>query len=503
MLSNHSDFLKETIANPKFMNQGPATQLQQFFEKGLSDWDITRDGPYFGFKIPGEENQYFYVWLDAPIGYIASTEQWAKKTGRAKSALEYWDESSDAEIIHVVGKDIVYFHCLFWPAVLKVAKLKRPQYVHIHGHLTVNGEKMSKSRGTFINARTFLDVLDPSYLRFYYAALLGSGPEDLDFDLTTFRDRVDSGLVNNLGNLANRTLSLLARPELGKKLSTTKTEAGEKLVTDALARVNEIRDAFGRFDHRTAMKVILEIGESANKFLTENEPWKVLKKDVEAARLALTEAADIVYLLTALLDPIVPAVADKLAAQINRPKLTFKQLDGAKYPLLPRDTVIGDPSPLINRLDPEQIAKLIVPGSTPGAAPAAAATAPAPAKGAEVKKVEAAPAGPPAEIEFGDFAKVSMRAGKVLAAEKVPKADKLIKLTVDLGEGTPRTIVSGIAEAYAPEALVGKNVVVVANLKPRALRGIESRGMILTAGSGGKDLVLLDPGPVPPGAEIR
>ncbi len=490
LLSKHAAYLKSVIADPSFMNQGPAAQLGQFFEKGLSDWDITRDGPYFGFKIPGEENQYFYVWLDAPIGYIASTEQWAKRTGKAKDALEYWDEKSDAEIIHVIGKDIVYFHCLFWPAVLKVAQIKRPKYVHIHGHLTVNGEKMSKSRGTFINARPYLDTLDPNYLRFYYASLLGSGPEDLDFDLTTFRERVNAELVNNLGNLANRTLSLLARPELGKTLAKTQTEAGAKLVNDALARLPEIREAFGRFDHRVAVKAILEIGQSANLFMTSKEPWKVIKTDVEGARVALSDVADIVYLLTALLDPIVPTLADKLAAQLNRPKLTFKALEGLKYPLLDRSTSIGEPSPLINRLEAEQVDKLIVAPATPSPV--------APAKVAAVKTE-----GPPAEIEYADFAKVALRSGRVLACEKVPKADKLLKLTVDLGEGSPRTIVSGIAEAYAPEALVGKNVVVVANLKPRALKGIESRGMILTAGPGGKELVLLDPGSVAPGTEIK
>lgn len=483
LLSKHTDFLKTQIADPTFMNQGPATQLGQFFEKGLTDWDITRDGPYFGFKIPGEENQYFYVWLDAPIGYIAATEQWAQKTGRANSALDFWAETADADIIHVIGKDIVYFHCLFWPAVLKVAKFKRPTYVHIHGHLTVNGEKMSKSRGTFINARPYLDVLDPNYLRFYYASLLGSGPEDLDFDLTTFRERVNAELVNNLGNLANRTLSLLARPELGKTLAPGQTQVGAKLVGAALARLPEIREAFARFDHRTAVKAILEIGQSANQFLTEYEPWKLIKKDVEGARVALTDAAEIVYLLTALLDPIVPALADKLAAQLNRPKLTFKTLQTATYPLLTRSGVIGEPQPLIQRLEPEQLEGLIV---KPTEAPPSAA------------KAETL-----SEIDYADFAKVVLRAGKVLACEKVAKADKLLKLTVDLGEAMPRTIVSGIAEAYAPEQLVGKNVVVVANLKPRALKGIESRGMILTAGSGGKDLVLLDPGSAAPGTEIR
>jgi methionyl-tRNA synthetase len=500
-LKKHEAFLKAQLAKPGFMHPGLAAQLGQFFEKGLADWDISRDGPYFGFPIPGETNKFFYVWLDAPIGYISSTEQWAKKTGLAKDALDFWAKDADARIVHVIGKDIVYFHCLFWPSVLEVAGLKVPDRVHIHGHLTVNGEKMSKSRGTFINARPYLDLLDPNYLRFYYASLLGPGPEDLDFNLVEFRQRVNAELVNNLGNLANRTLSLLAKPELGKALAKPDEALGGELVRGALARVKEIGDAFEAFDHRAAIKAILEIGYSANQFLAKAEPWKTLKTDAEGARAVLSEAAEVVYLLTALLDPVVPQLADKLAAQLNRPKLTFAQLATARYPLLERSAPIGEPSPLINRLEEATVGALIAAPPAAAEAPKAKAEA-APAKKKEEPKAKA-PEAPPAEIEFGDFTKVSLRAGRVLAAERVPKADKLLKLSIDLGEGAPRTIVSGIAEAYAPEQLPGRGVVVVANLKPRALKGIESRGMVLTSGPGGKDLVLLDPGEVAPGTEVK
>lgn len=489
-LSKHEAFLKEQLAKPEFMNSGLATQLQQFFAKGLSDWDISRDGPYFGFAIPGETNKFFYVWLDAPIGYISAAEAWAKATGKAKSALDFWDKDADARIIHTIGKDIVYFHCLFWPSVLKVAGFKIPEHVHIHGHLTVNGEKMSKSRGTFINARPYLDLLDPSYLRFYFASLIGSGPEDLDFSLLEFRQRVNAELVNNLGNLANRTLSLLAKDKI---LAPANEAVGGTLVREALLKVPEIAAAFERFDHRSAIKAILEIGYAANQFLAKAEPWKTLKTDPEAARSVLSEAAEIVYLLTALLDPVVPALADKLALQINRPKLTFKQLQTATYPLLGRSEPIGEPSPLINRIEEAVVAQLIV----------------APPVQAVPEKVKAPaapkpPAGPVEEIEFDVFTAVSLKAGKVLAAEKVPKADKLLKFTIDLGEPEPRTIVSGIAEAYPlPESTIGKSVVVVANLKPRALKGIESRGMLLTSGAGGTDLQLIDPGDVAPGTDVK
>jgi methionyl-tRNA synthetase len=494
LLSKHEAFLRAQLKKPGFTNPGPASQLGQFFDKGLADWDITRDGPYFGFKIPGETDKYFYVWLDAPIGYIAATEQWAKKTGRG-GALAFWDQQADARIVHVIGKDIVYFHCLFWPAVLQVAGLKLPENVHIHGFLTVNGEKMSKTRGTFLNARDYLEVLDPSYLRFAIAQLIGPGTEDLDFNLTEFRERVNAGLVNNLGNLANRTLSLLARPELGKRLAPA---TGGALVTEALARVKDVARAYQGFDHRAALKIILEVGDAANRYVAQQEPWKKLKADPEGARSVLSEAAEVVYLLTALLEPVVPELAGKLAAQLGRPALTFKQLEGAAYPLLDRALPIGEPAPLINRLEEAQVARLIRVPPPAEAAPTAPAPAPAPPP-APAPAAE----GPPAAIDYADFARVVLKAGKVLAAEKVPKADKLLKLTVDLGEGAPRTIVSGIAEAYAPDAVAGRNVVVVANLKPRTLKGIESRGMLLTAGPGGAALRLLDPGEVPPGSEVK
>ena len=496
-LPKHEAFLKQQLAKPGFMNAGLASQLGQFFDKGLAEWDITRDGPYFGFAIPGEPNKYFYVWLDAPIGYIAATEQWAKKSG--KTALDYWAPDADCRIVHCIGKDITYFHCLFWPAVLNVAQLKLPSEVHIHGFLTVNHQKMSKSRGTFISAREFLEVLDPSYLRFYFASILGPGADDIDLSLQEFCQRVNAELVNNLGNLANRTLTLLTGPVLGGSLAAPEGSLGESMVQAALARVPDIIKALTSFDLRTALKQILEIGSSANQFLTQHQPWKVLKDDPVKARSVLSEAAEVVYLLTALLEPVVPALAEKLRAQLNRPRLTLKALASARYPLLDRAGPLGTPTPLINRLEEAKVGALF--GAVQDAPVATPAKKSAPAPAPEKK---AAGAATPEEIEFADFAKVSLKVGRVLACEKVPKADKLLKLSVDVGEAQPRTIVSGIAEAYAADALVGRNVVVVANLKPRALKGIESRGMLLTSGPGGAALQLLDPGQnAVPGSEVK
>ncbi len=498
-LSRHADFLLDLIGKPEFIDRGVANQLRSFFEKGLADWDISRDGPYFGFAIPGEKDKFFYVWLDAPIGYIATTEKWAKATGKAKDALEYWAKGAAARIVHFIGKDIVYFHALFWPAVLDRAGFKRPDQLVIHGHLTIDGQKMSKTRGNFITARQYLDKLDPSYLRYFYAANLGAGPEDLDLSLNDFRLRVNGELVNNVGNLANRGLSLLAGP-LEKRLAPAGDGPGRALVEQALSRVAEVRSAYERLEYRAAVKAILEIAATANQFLQAQAPWAQLKKDQEAARAVLSDAAEVAYLAGALLWPVVPKLSEKLFAQLGAPPLTFAQLQGAKYPLLDRTKPIGTPEPLIGRLEEAQVNSLRD-GATPPEAPKAApAPAPAPQPAAAAAAAAAAAGG---DIDIADFGKVQLKVGKILAAERIPKADKLLKLSVDLGEGAPRTICSGIAEAYQPEQIVGRSVVVVANLKPRTLRGIESRGMILTAGPGGKDLSLLDPGNVPPGSEVK
>jgi methionyl-tRNA synthetase len=511
-LSRHADFLQQLLKRPGFIHSGLATQLQGFFEKGLADWDISRDGPYFGFAIPGETDKFFYVWLDAPIGYIATTEKWAKETGKAQSALDYWGPESKARIIHFIGKDIVYFHALFWPAVLNVANIHGPDELKIHGHLTVNGEKMSKSRGTLVAARTYLDNLDPSYLRYFYAANLGPGPEDFDLSLKDFRLRVNGELVNNVGNLANRGLTILAGP-LEKRLAPGKDGPGKALVEAALARVPEIREAFEKLEYRNAIKAIVEIAQSANGFLQSQAPWAKVKTDPEAARADLSDVADIVYVLGALLSPVIPRVTEKLFKQLGAPPLTFQALEKARYPVLDRSQPIGTPEPLLPRLEEEKVNALVPP------APAEPAKE-APKKGEKkMDKAEKKPAEAPTtqaspgagagagaatgEIEYDDFAKVVLKVGKLLAAEKVAGADKLLKLSVDVGEEAPRTIVSGIAQAYAPEQLVGRRVVVVMNLKPRKLKGIESRGMLLTAGPGGKDLSLLDPGDMPPGSEVK
>jgi len=499
-LSRHQEWLHELVRSPGFLHPAVANQLQAFFDQGLQDWDISRDAPYFGFPIPGEKDKFFYVWLDAPIGYVSATEKWAKDSGKARSAMDIWAEDSDTEIRHVIGKDIVYFHALFWPTVLKVARFKRPAKLHVHGHLTLNGEKMSKSRGTLINARAAIEAFDPAYLRYFFAANLAPVPEDFDLSLPDFRARVNGELVNNFGNLANRTLSLLTGP-LGGKLAPAPGEAGKVLLESALARIPEVVAAYEALDFRAAVRTIVEVSQSANQFLQARAPWAKVKTEPEVARADLSDVSDVVALLATFLTPIVPTMTEKLFAQLGTPPLTFADLENVRVPLLPRGRALGTPAPLLPRLEEAQVNSLVpveeVARMTAASGKGPAAGAARPAGDAPAKDAA------PEEIDIDAFARVALRVGQVLAAERVPKADKLLRMSVDVGEGSPRTILAGIAEAYAPETLVGRKVVVVANLKPRVLRGIESRGMLLAAGSGGASLKLVDPGDLPPGSPVK
>lgn len=493
-LGAFTEFLKEWSGGEGTLDPGIRNNLMGgWLGTGLNDWCVSRDGPYFGFPIPGEENKFFYVWLDAPIGYISSTERHLKERDPNASALTYWAEDADTRIVHVIGKDIVNFHALFWPAVLKGAGLKRPDRLQIHGMLTVNGEKMSKSRGTFIQARQYLDLLDPSYLRYFYAANLGPSPEDIDLSLKEFRLKVNAELVNNLGNLCNRTLSILS----GRLEGRLGAERVDALVDDALKTAQVVREAFGRFEFRAGVKAIVELGERANKFVQDQKPWEKVASDPEAARRDLSTLAEVAYILGGLLAPVVPGLSDELFRQLGAEPLTFEQMASARRPLLPAGHKIGSPRPLIGRLDEKLVEKLV-------------ATAPA-EKASETKKKskpvpKAAEAGAPASpgvATFDDFMKVELRIGKVLEAQRVPKADKLLELRVDVGEPAPRTIAAGIAEAYAPEQIVGRRVIVVANLAPRKIRGIESNGMLLAAGDPPNLTLAEVPGDLPPGTRIR
>jgi methionyl-tRNA synthetase len=387
--------------------------------------------------------------------------------------------------------------------MLHAAGFKLPSRVVVHGMLLANGEKMSKSRGTGINARDYLNKLDPMYLRYFVAANLGPSPEDIDLSLEEFRNRVNADLVNNFGNLANRALSILKK-NFGGKLAPTR-EWGEVKLAHARALAQKAAEAFGTWETREAVRVIKEIGDWANKAIADAEPWKQLAPTADAgaraaAHVQVSFAAEAAALIGALLQPVVPGFAANLFKQLNVAPITIAQVLAATGPLLPVEHEIGEPAPLAPRLDPKLVDTLFSP---PTEAPA-----PKPEKKAEAKKEPPKKAEPPAVIQYDDFGKLDLRVGRVLSCSKVEKADKLLQFSIDLGEAAPRTIVSGIAKHYAPEQLVGKQVVIVANLAPREFKkqGLTSHGMILSAATGEGDAEKLTvveiPASVPPGSKV-
>lgn len=481
-LSRFADFLRDFVRDPAHVGPAVRNSVLPLIEEGLKDWCVSRDGPYFGFPIPDVAGKFFYVWLDAPIGYISASEIYARESGRAQSALDWWDAGADSRIVHFIGKDIVKFHVLFWPALLKGAALKVPDKVAVHGHLTVNGEKMSKSRGTGLDAADYLAHLDPAYLRYYYAANLSPEVQDIDLALKDFRLRVNGELINNIGNLFNRALSLLST-RLDGRVSSERDA-----VEVAAAREGAVaaRRAFADLEYRLAVRAINEIAARANRFLQARAPWASVEVNPEAARKDLSTAADVAYVLSALLAPVVPKLAADVTNQLNARPLTFRDLAGSAA-LLPPDHRIGRAAPVLPRIEEAAIRGLDEAG------PRAAAAAPKPAAG-----------GDRAQVAYDDFAKLRLVVGRVLAAERVPQADKLLKLTVDVGEATPRTIAAGIAAFVSPESIVGKSVVVVANLLPRTIRGVESRGMLLAAGGeGGAPFIVVEAPGAAPGTTVK
>ncbi len=456
----------------------------------LQDWCITRDPPYFGFPVtdPEFQGKFIYVWLDAPIGYLSSAEHHFADEAPPDRRLSpedmertYLAPGAPSRLEHFIGKDILRFHAVFWPAMLWAAGLKLPDRMPVHGHLTVNGEKMSKSRGTFINARTYLDAgLDPQLLRYYYAANLGAGIGDLDLSLEEFRNRINADLANNVANLASRVFALVGRA--GGSLSETPDERIAEAVRSAL---RSSRAAYLALETREVVRLVNQMAGLCNKRMQEAKPWE--DPSSPGSRTLLFSAAKALRAISTILWPVMPDFADGLAT-------AFGQSRPAPWPP-DFDPFAGPPAtarekpPQVPRLEAAQVAKLIAAEAPQPAPPSAAgAAAPKPAV--------------PGVITYDDFARVDLRVGLVQAAERVPKADKLLRLTVDVGEGTPRTIVAGIAPSHPdPGALVGRRIVVVANLAPRALRGITSQGMLLAAGDP-PTLVTVGEG-VAPGTKVK
>jgi len=468
-LSQYEDALKELFKGG-YVQASVQNKLDEWFSAGLKDWDISRDGPYFGFKIPGEEDKYFYVWLDAPIGYMASIKNYCDKNGLDFENLWNGDEY---EIYHFIGKDIMYFHALFWPAVLMSADLRLPTKLFVHGFLTVNGQKMSKSRGTFIKASTYLNHLDPQYLRYYYASKLTSGVGDIDLSVEDFINRVNSDLVGKLANLASRS-----GPMLSKKLDGmlgTLDDKGRALIDELITAKPEIVDHYENLNYAAAIRKIAALADVCNKYVEEQQPWVTIKTDSEGTRTTLTAILNAVRMLTIYLKPVLPQYADKIEQFLAVNPLTFSDTD----------TVLGNHKinnfvRLIERIEKEKVEAMVEESKQQ--------TTPQQIEQAQPKLDEPLEA----ECEFGDFMKVDLRIAKIATASAVEGADKLLQLELDLG-GVTKNVFAGISKAYKPEDLVGRLVLCVANLKPRKMRFGVSEGMVCAAGPGGEEIFLLSP----------
>ncbi|MGV3002345.1 methionine--tRNA ligase [Vibrio sp. E150_018] len=477
-LPQFQSMLKEWTRSGSLQSE-TANKMQEWFESGLQQWDISRDAPYFGFEIPGEKNKFFYVWLDAPIGYMGSFKNLCNKRDDL-SFDEYWKQDSTTELYHFIGKDIVYFHSLFWPAMLDGAGFRKPNNVFVHGYVTVNGAKMSKSKGTFVKASTYLKHLDPECLRYYYAAKLNSRIDDLDLNLEDFTQRVNSDVVNKIVNLASRNAGFITKRFEGK-LSSNFTEMAlyQEFVdaAEGIAELYETRE-FGR-----AIREVTALADKANQYVDEKAPWVIAKQEGKDQELQdiCTVGINLFRVLMTYLKPVMPELAARSEAFLND-TLTWETMTS---PLT--DHEVTKFKALFNRIDPKHVEAMIEASKEDAAAEMAAKEQAEASAQSELDKepIEA-------EIEFDDFAKIDMRIAKIVSCEAVPKANKLLKFQLDIG-GETRQVFSGIKSAYTPEELEGKLTVMVANLKPRKMKFGMSEGMILAAGPGGKDLWILEP----------
>jgi methionyl-tRNA synthetase len=455
-----------------------ANKLNEWFEAGLNDWDISRDAPYFGFEIPDAEGKYFYVWLDAPIGYMASFRHFCDRTGVDFDA--YWKSDSEAELHHFIGKDIIYFHALFWPAMLHGAGFRKPTGVYAHGFLTVDGAKMSKSRGTFIKARTYLKHLNPEYLRYYFAAKLSSRVDDIDLNLEDFAARVNSDLVGKVVNIASRCAGFIKKRFDGRL--SDKLNQPELFDTFVMAG-DEIADLYEKREFGRAVREIMALADLANQYIDDKAPWVVAKQEGQDEQLhaICSMGINLFRVLMGYLKPVLPIMAEQAEAFLKVEPMSW---DSQADPLLGH--AINKFKPLMTRVDRDKISAMIE-DSKEDLVAEAKATSAGPATDSPLTR------DPIAEtVEFDDFARVDLRVVRIAKAEHVEGADKLLRLTLDLG-GETRNVFAGIKSAYRPEDLEGKMTVMVANLAPRKMKFGISEGMVLAAGPGGKDLFVLNP----------
>ena len=481
-LSAFEDELRAWV--PDHVDAWMVRKLDEWFQAGLKDWDISRDSPYFGFEIPGETGKYFYVWFDAPIGYMASFLELCRRPDSGLVFEDYWGGNRPAggdskaadsvastgnaagtELYHFIGKDIVYFHTLFWPSVLSGAGYRKPSGVFVHGFLTVDGKKMSKRRGTFIMASTYANRLDPDYLRYYFAAKLGASADDIDLNLDDFIARLNSDLVGKVVNIASRCAGFIHRHNGG--------QLGESLHDEALYRdfadaATQIADDYEQRNYARGLKRVIALADRANRYIDGEKPWILAKDPQQAGRVVdvCTLGINLFRTLMVYLKPVVPGLAERAEEFLDADPLVWSD---AGTPLL--DHRVRKFRSLLERVPPKEVQAM-------------------------VNDSRAGPAAPPAqykdEIDIEQFSKVDLRIARVIAADYVKGADKLLELRVDLG-GDERVVFAGIRSAYRPETLVDRLVVVVANLKPRKMRFGTSQGMILASGPGGSDIFLLSP----------
>ncbi len=507
-LEPFKDYLRKWL--PEHTTSDVSNKLLEWFDEPLRGWCISRDAPYFGFEIPGRPGKFFYVWVDAPIGYRASLANWCGKNGQ--NIDDWWpgNEVSQAEghaprateLYHFIGKDIIRFHCLFWPGMLHVAGIKTPDKVFVHGFLTVNGEKMSKSKGTFVNARTYLDNLPAAALRYYYACKLSGTTDDMDLNLTDFVQRVNSDLVGKITNLASRGAQMLNKPQLGGALGALDDE-GRKLVAFARSRAETVAQHYEARRFSQVPVEVAKIADAANEYFDRRQPWLTIKTDAEATRVTLTAVLNVFRILAIYLKPILPSYAAKAAKLFGEEGWTWADVSRTV-----EGQTVGKYEYLATRISQDQVdamveAAKVKPASSgevahesrasknKGGSRSCATAAETAASHVDAQE-RVLPLKP--EIAFSDFEKLDMRVGKVLACEIVPKSSKLLKFELDAGALGKRTIFSGIRGAYPdPSALVGKEVVFVANLAPRKMSVGVSEGMILYAGEPGVSGGVLSP----------
>ncbi len=481
-LGDFTDMLRRWTQDESRLQPAMARKLEEWFEAGLADWDISRDAPYFGFEIPDAPGKFFYVWLDAPIGYMASFRNLCARD-ETLDFDAFWGADSEAELYHFIGKDIVYFHALFWPAMLHGAGFRTPTAVHAHGFLTVDGQKMSKSRGTFIKAQTLAKHLPPEYLRYYFAARLGGGVEDLDLSFDDFIQRINSDLVGKLVNIASRCAGFMHKHFDGRLAAELPEPA---LFEEFAGEGHAIAEAYETREFSTAVRRIMALADRVNQYVDEHKPWVLARQPdtLGQVQAICTQGLNLFRVLALYLKPVMPELSQQAGAFLHD---DLAHWDDAARPLL--DHTIAPYQPLATRVERTAVDTLL------GASREdLAATDSANVNREQTSVTDTAPAGEPiaGEIKFDDFARVDLRVARITHAEYVAEADKLLRLQLDLG-GEQRTVLSGIRSAYEPAALEGRLTVMVANLAPRKMRFGTSEGMVLAAGPGGEDIFLLSP----------